>query len=200
MTSTFYRIMNFNASMLPLLVLLPLVRISEYISMEKDRFFYIALGLYLGLLAISIIFDVIFLCVTFSKKNKSEIFTCMSVQKVKTFSFDYLLSVILPLFVFDVTNVWSFIPLIITLALIGFLYVKNDLCFYNIIMDLLGYNLYEMVLIGNDNLLWQDGKSMLVYAKSHTCPRIEDDMRMLQVGKDLDIFIMKELVERHSDF
>lgn len=53
MTSAFYRIMNFNASMLPLLVLLPLVRISEYISMEKGRIFYIALGLYLGLLLIS---------------------------------------------------------------------------------------------------------------------------------------------------
>lgn len=198
MTSAFYRIMNFNASMLPLLVLLPLVRISEYISMEKDRYFNIALGLYLGLLAISIIFDLIFLYVTFSKKTESEKFTCKSVQKTKTFSFEYILTVILPLFVFDVTDVWSFIPLILTLSLIGFLYVKNDLCFYNILMDLLGYQLYNMTLMRNSNIPYDNSNTKMVYVKKNMRPSVNRKLDLLLIGTDM--YLLKDILTDSERF
>lgn len=90
-----------------------------------------------------------------ANKNNDNIekYTITDVKEKKFLTVDYLLSYILPLFAFDFT-VWheviSFLIFFITFA---FLCIRHNYFSVNIVLELLGYKIYQCKLENDDNIL-----------------------------------------------
>lgn len=70
----------------------------------------------------------------------------------KTVTSEFLLSYILPLFAFDFTQWDGVVEFLIFFVILGYLSIKHNYFSVNIILELVGYKMYECILVNGDGL------------------------------------------------
>lgn len=79
-------------------------------------------------------------------------YTIVDAKENKSIITDYMLSYILPLFVFDFTHLYGVVMFLIFFITIGFLCIKHNNFCVNIIFEIANYRFYSCTLKNEDNV------------------------------------------------
>ena len=109
-----------------------------------------------SIVTIILVFIISFLILNRFLKSKNndniENYILKKVQEKKFLTVDYLLSYILPLFAFDFSIWHEVISFLIFFTTFGFLCIHHNYFSVNIILELLGYKIYQCELETEDNV------------------------------------------------
>ncbi|MBQ9273746.1 MAG: hypothetical protein IJ228_02960 [Succinivibrio sp.] len=81
------------------------------------------------------------------RPNEEDLFLLQEVRKEQDVTVVYLLAYILPLTAFNVTSSTGVITFLIFIFLIGIVSIRRRLFYFNIFLELRGYNLYKATLV-----------------------------------------------------
>ncbi|NIZ41567.1 hypothetical protein PVA45_08600 (plasmid) [Entomospira entomophila] len=79
-------------------------------------------------------------------------FVIKEIKPLKTITSEYLLAYVLPLFVFDFSNLVRIIQFFVYFLLLMILSIRNNNVYANIILELKGYKFYECILSYNNSV------------------------------------------------
>lgn len=106
------------------------------------------------LILINVFICLIVLLVKINKKENTYLYIIEKATEEKMITAEYLLSYILPLFAFDFTKWDEVVKFLIFFLTFGYLCIRHNSFSINIVLELLGYKMYEC------NLINADGKSV----------------------------------------
>ena len=145
---------------------------------------------YIGM--VCIILSLIFSLIVLFKELKSQctegthLYTIVNVKEEKTITTEYLLSHILPLFTFDFKQWDGAILFLIFFITLGFLCIKHNNFYVNIVLEIAKYNFYSCTLINEDNV--QINKIVISRRKLTGC--IGDDIHLKLLNNELGLDIL----------
>ena len=85
-------------------------------------------------------------------KEGTHKYTIVDAKENKSIIIDYILSYILPLFVFDFTHLEGVVMFLIFFITLGFLCIKHNNFCVNIIFEIVNYRFYSCTLKNEDNV------------------------------------------------
>lgn len=129
------------------------------------------------LILISVIFSFLYISFANKKINKKDnLIECklISSYQEKSMASNYLLSYILPLFIFDFNTLLGVLQFLIYFVIILVLCVKNSYVYINILLEFLGYTTFNCKIL-------EEGREKVVYVISN------DDFNGYK-NKDVNIY------------
>ncbi len=182
--SVFFSYSLFFLSFTPLWISILFVDILNIIQNDEHLYTeYIGVG--------CIVFSLIFSLIVLFKELKTQCtegthsYTVVEVKEEKTITTEYLLSYILPLFAFDFKQWDGVILFLIFFITLGFLCIKHNNFFINIVLEIAKYNFYCCTLINEDNV--QISKIVISRRKLTGC--IGDDIYLKLLNNELGLDI-----------
>lgn len=126
-----------------------------------------------------------------ASKNKGEGIIKKAVRANKLGS-DFLLAYILPMLVFDFSNLRDIILFIIFMSTLAFLCVRNDNIYNNILLEFLGYKMYNVDIqrkIMDEEKIYIDS---LVISKENLVNSIDHSIKCFDFNNQIYINLKKE--------
>ncbi len=121
-------------------------------------------------------------CVGKIKKGSKYPYTLLSAKHERGFTSEFLLSYILPLFVFDVTHWYGTLYFLIYFFVLSFLCVRNNNIYANIVLELMGYKFFscsvQKLPIGNEGT-----SEIILISKEPICSMIGNRILIDSIGK-----------------
>lgn len=104
-------------------------------------------------ICIAFVISLVILLMTLKNKNDDtyQEYILISAKEEKTISVEFLLSYILPLFAFDFTKWQEVVLFMIFYLTLGWLTIKHNRFTVNLILEFLGYRVYECVIKNADS-------------------------------------------------
>ncbi len=96
-------------------------------------------------------FFVLFSCFNSNRNTSQVTYAVKYAKENKTITSDFFLSYILPLFAFNFTQWDGAVEFLIFFIVLAFLCVRHNHFSVNIVLELMGYKMYECVLINKDS-------------------------------------------------
>lgn len=99
------------------------------------------------------LFSLIYLLLNLYKSGGDtlEKYTLKKAKENKIITSEFLLSYILPLFAFDFIQWDGVVEFLVFFIILGYLCIKHNYFSVNIILEVMGYKMYECILINKDN-------------------------------------------------
>lgn len=141
----------FYLSFAPLWVSILFIDIKSILEKESS---ILTEGITVIVIIVFSIFSTIIMKHSLNKNNRNGVqkYVIESVEEEKSITAEYLLSYILPLFVFDFTLWHQVVLFLIFFFVLGFLCIRHNYFSVNIVMELLGYRFYRCQLQNEDNI------------------------------------------------
>lgn len=109
-----------------------------------------------------------------------EKYELKKVKENKTITSEFLLSYILPLFAFDFTQWDGVVEFLIFFIVLGYLCIRHNYFSVNIILEVMGYKMYECILINGDGC----DKERIVISKQSLTVLAGDDIEVKTINNE----------------
>ena len=150
--SIFFSLSLFYLSFIPLWISVLFVDIKYIIDGNNSLCTaYISIGCILLFIILSLVVVIRYIMKIKTKEGTHK-YTIVDAKENKSITTDYMLSYILPLFVFDFTHLDGVIMFLIFFITLGFLCIKHNNFCVNIIFEIANYRFYSCTLKNEDNV------------------------------------------------